>query len=85
MDNFMFMARSREVALLLRDRVEALLHRLGLQRNPKKGLWEPTQVGAHLGLSIDLQNGEFRYPIDKLETLSKQKPAVLGRAPSNAR
>jgi hypothetical protein len=42
MDDFMFMAHSREAALLIRDRVEALLHRLGLQRNPKKGMWEPT-------------------------------------------
>jgi hypothetical protein len=38
MDDFMFMAHSREAALLLRDRVEALLHRLGFQRNPQKGL-----------------------------------------------
>jgi hypothetical protein len=37
MDDFMFMAHSREASLLLRDRVEELLHRLGLQRNPKKG------------------------------------------------
>jgi hypothetical protein len=59
MDDFMFMAHSCEAALLLRDRVEALLHRLGLQRNPKKGVWEPTQVGDYLGLTIDLQNGEF--------------------------
>jgi hypothetical protein len=79
------MARSREASLLLRDRVEVLLHRLGLQRNPKKGLWEPTQVGANLGLTIDLQNGEFRYPIDELQTLPKQTSALLGRAPSNAR
>jgi hypothetical protein len=42
MDDFMFMAYSREATLLLRDRVEALLHRLGLQRNPKNGMWEPT-------------------------------------------
>jgi hypothetical protein len=50
MDDFMFMAHSREASLLLRDRVEALLHRLGLRRNHKKGLWEPTQVADHLGL-----------------------------------
>jgi hypothetical protein len=60
MDDFMCMAHSREATLLLRDRVEALLHRLGLQRNPKKGLWEPTHLGDHLGLTIDLQNCEFR-------------------------
>jgi hypothetical protein len=38
MDDFMFMAHSREAALLLRDHVDALPHRLGLQHNPKKGL-----------------------------------------------
>jgi hypothetical protein len=30
MDDFVFMAHSREIALLLRDRIETLLHRLGL-------------------------------------------------------
>jgi hypothetical protein len=38
MDDFLFMASSYEAALLLRDRVETLLHLLGLQRNPDKGL-----------------------------------------------
>jgi hypothetical protein len=46
MDDFTFMADSRAATLLLRDRVETSLHRLGLQRSPKKGLWEPTQVGS---------------------------------------
>jgi hypothetical protein len=54
MDDLMFIAHSSARTLLLRDRVQALLHRLGLQRNPKKGLWEPTQVGDYLGLTIDL-------------------------------
>jgi hypothetical protein len=54
MEDFVFMAHSRDAPLLLRDRVEALLHRLGLKRNPKKGMWEPTQVGDHLSLMIDL-------------------------------
>jgi hypothetical protein len=73
MDDFMFMAHySREAALLLRDRVKALLHRLGLQRNLKKGMWEPTRVGDHLGLAIGLQNGEFRTPVDNMHALFKQ-------------
>jgi hypothetical protein len=38
MDNFMFMASSYEAALLLRDRIETMLHRLGLQRIPDKGM-----------------------------------------------
>jgi hypothetical protein len=85
MDDFLFMARSRDAALLLRDRVEALLHRLGLQRNPNKGIWEPTKVGDHLGLTIDLLNNEFRAPIDKLQALSKHASALLGRAATTAR
>jgi hypothetical protein len=84
MDDFMFMAHSREEALL-RDHFEALLYRLGLQRNPKKGLWEPTQVGDYLGHTIDLMNGEFRAPVDKLQALSKQASALLGRVASTAR
>jgi hypothetical protein len=71
MDDFMFMAHSRETTLLLRDRVATLLHRLGLQRNLKQGMWEPTQVGDHLGLTIDLRTGECRAHVDKLQTLSK--------------
>jgi hypothetical protein len=85
MDDFVFMAHSREATLPLHDLVEALLHRLGLQRNPKKGLWKSTQVGDHLGLMIDLHKGEFRAPIDILHTLSKQASALLGLVAYTAR
>jgi hypothetical protein len=85
MDDFMFMANSREAALILRDCVEALLHRLGVKRNPSKGLWEPTQVGDHLGLTTDLLSGEFRAPIDKLQALSKHASALLGGVATTAR
>jgi hypothetical protein len=85
MDDFMFMANSREAALILRNRVEALLHRLGLQRNPNKGHWEPTQVGDHLGLTIDLVSNEYRAHVDKLQALSKQASSLLGRATITAR
>jgi hypothetical protein len=37
-----FLADSHHDALLLRQRVEAMLDSLGLQRNPKKGIWTPT-------------------------------------------
>jgi hypothetical protein len=84
-DDFLFMASSRDAALLLRDRVEALLHRLGLHRNPNKGMWKPTQVGDHLGLTIDLLNTEFQAPFDKLQALSKHASALLGRAATTAR
>jgi hypothetical protein len=81
----MFMVTSNEAALLLRDHVETLLHRFGLQRNPDKGIWEPTQVGNHLGLTVDLMKGEFRAPNDKLQAVAKQASALLGRAAITAR
>jgi hypothetical protein len=43
MDDFLFLADSYDAALLLRQRrIDAMLAQLGLQRNPKKGVWTPT-------------------------------------------
>jgi hypothetical protein len=71
MDDFLFLVDSYHDALLLRQRVQALLDSLGLQRNPKKGVWTPAQVGDHLGLTVDLQLGMFRAPPAKLEQLAQ--------------
>jgi hypothetical protein len=86
MDEFLFLTDSYHDALLLRQRVEALLDSLGLQRNPKKGVWTPTQVGDHLRLIVDLQLGMFRAPPAKLLQLAQQaSSSLLRRAASNAR
>jgi hypothetical protein len=85
MDDFLFLADSYHDALLLRERVEALLSSLGLQRNPMKDAWTPTQVGDHLGLQVDLQLGMFRAPPAKLQQLAQHTSSLLGRAASNAR
>eukprot|EP00873_Tetraselmis_striata_P036056 jgi/Tetstr1/456320/TSEL_004100.t1 len=85
MDDFLFLADSREAALELRVRLSTLLDRLGLLRNPNKGVWEPTQVGPHLGLIIDLKRGEFRAPEEKLIALAKAARSLLGRAASDKR
>jgi hypothetical protein len=85
MDDFLFLADSYHDALLLRQHVEDLLNRLGLQRNPKKGVWTPTQVGDHMGLTIDLQLGMFRAPPEKLRQLAQHASSLPGRAASNAR
>jgi hypothetical protein len=82
---FFFLMDSYGDALLLRQRVEALLDRLGLQRNPKKGVWTPTQVGDHLGFTIDLHHNMFRAPPEKLRQLAQHASSLLGRAASNAR
>jgi hypothetical protein len=86
MDDFLFLADSYHDALLLRQlRVEDLLNRLGLQRNPKKGVWTPTQVGDHMDLTIDLHRGMFRAPPEKLRQLAQHVSSLLGRAALNAR
>eukprot|EP00873_Tetraselmis_striata_P011875 jgi/Tetstr1/432139/TSEL_021596.t1 len=46
MDDFVFLADSREAALELRVR---LLDRMGMLRNPNKGDWEPTQLASFAG------------------------------------
>eukprot|EP00873_Tetraselmis_striata_P041145 jgi/Tetstr1/461409/TSEL_006519.t1 len=66
-------------------RRNTVLDRLGLLRNPNKGVWEPTHVGPHLGLIIDLKRGEFRAPEEKLIALAKAARSLLGRAASNKR
>jgi hypothetical protein len=85
MDDFQFLADSYEDALLLRQRVHALLDSLGLQRNPKKGVSTPTQIGDHLGFTVELQRGMFRAPPAKLQQLAQHASSLLGRAASNAR
>jgi hypothetical protein len=48
-------------------------------------MWQPTHLGNHLGLIVDLMNGEFRAPTDKLQALAKIASALLGRAATTAR
>jgi hypothetical protein len=52
MDDFLFLVDSYNAALLLRQRVEALLEQLGLQRNPKKDVErKPHAIRRPLGLN----------------------------------
>jgi hypothetical protein len=85
MNDFMFPADSFSAVLLFRQRIEAMLAQLSIQRNPKKGIWTPTQVGDRLGLTVDLNLGMFRAPPDKLGQLAKHASFLLGRAASIAR
>jgi hypothetical protein len=85
MEDFLLLADSFPAAPNVRTRVDAILTRLGLLRNPTKSNWTLTHVGNHLGLTIDLQPYEFRAPSDKLHTLAKHASSLLGRTVSNAR
>eukprot|EP00873_Tetraselmis_striata_P045457 jgi/Tetstr1/465721/TSEL_010346.t1 len=68
-----------------RVRLSTLLDRVGMLRNPNKGVWEPTQVGPHLGLIVGLQRGKFRAPEEKLIALAKAARSLLTCATSDKR
>jgi hypothetical protein len=74
-DDLLFLAGSYQAAVLLRTHVDALLTRLGLQRNPKKGIWTPTQIGDHLGLTVDFERADSVPPWTSL-TSSPSKPLL---------
>jgi hypothetical protein len=75
MDDFLVLTKSYKEALRARKRVQQILDFLGLKRNPKKAVWDPTQRLVHLGLEIDTVNGLFRVPekrLLKIKALGKQ-------------
>eukprot|EP00873_Tetraselmis_striata_P017957 jgi/Tetstr1/438221/TSEL_002876.t1 len=69
-DDFLFLAPSRQLALRLRAEVERVWGRLGLAKHPTKAHPEPTQQLQHLGLDLDLVAMQFRAPAAKLRRLS---------------
>eukprot|EP00873_Tetraselmis_striata_P039282 jgi/Tetstr1/459546/TSEL_004911.t1 len=69
-DDFLFLAPSRQLALRLRAEVERVWGRLGLAKHPTKAHPEPTQQLPHLGLDLDLVTMQFRAPSAKLRRLS---------------
>ena len=54
MDDILFLFSSYAAALAARDTIMAVLEKLGLSRNEKKGHWEPGRTIYHLGLDIDM-------------------------------
>eukprot|EP00873_Tetraselmis_striata_P026380 jgi/Tetstr1/446644/TSEL_034166.t1 len=56
-DDFLFLARSRQLALRLWAEVERVWGRLGLAKHPTKAHPEPTQQLQHLGPDLDLSYG----------------------------
>eukprot|EP00873_Tetraselmis_striata_P007492 jgi/Tetstr1/427756/TSEL_017875.t2 len=53
-DDFLFLAPSRQVALRLRAEIERVWGRLGMAKHPTKAHPEPTQQLQHLGMDLDL-------------------------------
>ena len=84
-DDFLAIASTRAEALRCRERIAYVLQRLGLQRHPDKGFWEPTQRLEHLGMDVDTREGVFRVPPSKLRNLMQQAGGLLATAAKDAR
>ena len=80
LDDFLFLVEGHEAALTARDFVARTLDRLGLQRNPKKGQWEPAQTITHLGLGIDTVTGQFVVTTKRVAQLKAMARGILCRA-----
>lgn len=63
--------------------VASLLSLLGLQRNPKKGIWEATQTLEHLGIGVDSDRGIFFVTPRRLQLLSSGSRQILCTAARN--
>ena len=61
-DDFAIFAKSFNAAMKLKELTFALLKVLGLQIHPEKGYHTATQVGDHLGMTIDMKENVFRAP-----------------------
>ena len=85
LDDVLFLAPSPQAALAQRAEVSALLARLGLRRNPTKGVWEPSQRLPHLGLELDLSSGLFSPPRSRLDAIRRLASSLLGRAVARRR
>jgi hypothetical protein len=81
-DDVLVLGRTMEEALETRAYVESTLARLGLQRNPNKGMWEPAMRTKHLGLDVDTKEGTFCLTVErqaKLKRLAKGLGTMAAR------
>ncbi|KAK3268593.1 hypothetical protein CYMTET_22912 [Cymbomonas tetramitiformis] len=67
MDEFLVLLSSRIEALRARELASRVLVRLGLERNEKKGQWEPTQLVERLGL--EMHTGASLFAWDRVLNL----------------
>ena len=78
MDDFLLLCDSLEEALEAREYVTAVLELLGLSRNVKKGVWEPTQALPHLGLGVDTKRGVFFVTPGRQAKVQRAAREILG-------
>jgi hypothetical protein len=84
-DDFALFAKSYDEAYAPKETTFALLGDLGLSIHPTKGHHTPTQVGDHLGMTLDFEAGVFRAPKKKLDDISALAKQLLVRGAANKR
>ena len=70
-DDVLVICPSPRAVRATREYVAHTLDLLGLQRNPTKGEWEPTQSLTHLGLIVDTRTGHFRLTKKREKSIRK--------------
>jgi hypothetical protein len=81
-----FFASSEQASLKVRERLDELLHKLGLLCHPTKALWETKQFGHHMGINIDsATTGYFFPPAVKLQKISTHARHLSGQATRKSR
>ncbi len=84
-DDFAMFEDSYDKTLALATIVFALLASLGLKVHITKGHFLPILVGDPLGMTLDLEKGEFRAPMVKLKDIAALAKGLLCRAASSKR
>lgn len=69
----------------MKDLVFSTLDDLGLSIHPTKGFHVHVQIADHLGLTIDLEKGEFRATESKLRSIAVLEKTLLFQASANLR
>ena len=85
MDDYLALFPSREEAQRGAIQMQTTLAWLGLEANPKKCVWEPTQQLVHLGLIVDTRRGLFLVPQEKEKKLASFARGIIQTAKRDRR
>ena len=84
-DDFALFAKSFAAAMELKEVTFSLLNGLGLHIHPTKGHHIATQVGDHLGMTLDFKRGLFVAPKPKLDSIAALAKQLVVKAAQNKR
>ena len=84
-DDFAVFATGFDETMRHKDETCALVNSLGLNIHSTKGYHTATQVGEHLGMEMDIEQGVFRAPVKKLKDISVIAKNILCTATANKR